>query len=122
MRKNIGYHPRLDSDNRVKVVGGSFGGTIDMETVERLVKAHFTVIVKPSGRPVFVDKQGREVSLYISVDPAGTEAGRVALLDYWAERNRLEEAEREERAELMARIEDMDTDALRKLLGDAKEN
>ena len=79
MSKNIGYHTRLCSDNSVKVVGGSFGGRIDDDTVNRLVNAHLTVIIKPSGRGVFVDRESREVSLYLSIDPLETEAGRKAL-------------------------------------------
>lgn len=36
---NIGYHTRLDGENSKKISGGSFGGSFDMETVERLVCA-----------------------------------------------------------------------------------
>ncbi len=93
MRKNIGYHTRLDSNNTVKVVGGSFGGSFDWETVERLVKAHFTVKIQPSGRAVFVDREGRAVSLYVSVDPDQTEAGKLALAE---DRKAREEAQRVE--------------------------
>lgn len=75
--KNIGYHTRLVSDG-TKVTGGSFGGAIDMETVNRLVRAHFEVAIKPSGRGVFVDKQGREVWLYLGIDATRTEKGKVA--------------------------------------------
>lgn len=82
MSVNIGYHTRLYSNNAVKVVGGSFGGQIDMETVERLVKAHFSVKIKPSGSGVFVDKEGREVSLYLSVDPLKTTTGKAAKTEY----------------------------------------
>ena len=85
--KNIGYHTRLHLNNSVKVVGGSFGGSLDIETANRLVNAHFTVIVKPSGRPVFVDREGREVSLYISVDPEATEKGKEAVKVYCRERD-----------------------------------
>lgn len=91
MRKNIGYHTRLDSNNTVKVCGGSFGGSFDWETVERLVKAHFTVKIQPSGRAVFVDKEGRAVSLYFSVDPDMTLAGKAALAE---DRKAREEAQR----------------------------
>lgn len=82
MSKNIGYHTRLDGNNTVKLTGGSFGGSFDIETVNRLVKSHFTVSVKNSGRLVFVDKTGREVSLYFTVDPQATEAGQVVLKEY----------------------------------------
>ena len=114
-RKNIGYHTRLYSDNTVKVVGGSFGGRIDMETVERLTRL-FTVIVKPSGTAVFVDKNGREVRLYLSVDPDTTEIGKQALKDYRLEKERRDNEEREEREELMSQIDDMSSDEIRWLL------
>lgn len=92
--KNIGYHTRLDNNNTIKVVGGSFGGSIDMETVNRLVMSHFTVVVKNSGRPIFVDKQGREVSLYLNVDAGSTEKGAEALKAWRVElAKRLEEEE-----------------------------
>lgn len=84
--KSIGYHTRLDNNNTIKVVGGSFGGAIDMATVNRLVSSHFTVVVKNSGRPVFVDKQGREVSLYLNVDAGSTEKGARVLKEWRAER------------------------------------
>lgn len=80
--KNIGYHTRLIGNNSVKVCGGSFGGQVDQETVERLVNAHFSVTIKPSGRAVFVDREGREVALYLSVDPDTTTKGKEALKQY----------------------------------------
>lgn len=93
MSKNISYHTRLDSNNTVKVVGGSFGGSIDMETVNRLTRL-FTVIVKNSGTPVFVDREGREVRLYLAVDVGSTEKGAQALKAWRAERaKQLEEEE-----------------------------
>jgi hypothetical protein len=46
--------------------------------VDRLVNCHFSVFIKASGRPVFVDGQGREVSLYLSIDP-GMTVGREAI-------------------------------------------
>lgn len=101
MHKNIGYHTRLYSNSAVKVCGGSFGGGLDSDTVERLVKSHFTVTIKPSGTPVFVDKEGREVYLYISVDARETEAGKAALKAYH-EDNRKAWAEQEEQERLNA--------------------
>lgn len=101
--KNIGYHTRLWANHTVKVCGGSFGGSIDNETVERLVKSHFTVTVKPSGNAVFVDKECREVSLYLSVDAGATEAGKAAL-KAWNEANRKIWAEQEEQ-ERFAQLE-----------------
>ena len=96
--KNIGYHTRLYSDNTVKVVGGSFGGNVDMETANRIAKSHFTVIVKNSGTAVFVDKGGREVKLYLSVDVADTEIGKIAIKE-WREARAKQEAENETRTE-----------------------
>lgn len=96
--KNIGYHTRLYSDNTVKVIGGSFGGSVDMETVNRIAKSHFTVIVKNSGTAVFVDKSGREVRLYLSVDVADTEMGKIAIKE-WREARAKQEAENEARIE-----------------------
>lgn len=83
---NIGYHTRLFDDHSVKIVGGSFGGSIDMETANRLVSAHFTVTVKHSGTAVFVDRMGREVRLYISVDANKTAKGVIALKEWRAAR------------------------------------
>ncbi|USN14397.1 hypothetical protein KABACHOK_05840 [Brevundimonas phage vB_BpoS-Kabachok] len=80
--KNVGYHTRLKSDNTVKAAGGSFGGDFGQETAERLVKHHFTVKVRPSGSLTFVDRQGREVSLYMTIDPETTEAGKAALAEH----------------------------------------
>lgn len=104
MLKNIGYHTRLDGKNSVKVTGGSFGGSLDVETANRLVRSHFTVIVKPSGRPVFVDRGGREVSLYISVDPEITDKGIEAMSAYRKAEN--------ERRRLYAAAEEATTNAL----------
>lgn len=95
--KNIGYHTRLYSDHNVKVVGGSFGGQVDQETIERLTRL-FTVVIKPSGTPVFVDREGREVRLYITVDPASTNIGKKAVLEY-NEKRRAESAKALETAQ-----------------------
>ena len=89
--KNIGYHTRLYRDPATKVVGGSFGGSLDIDTANRLVKAHFTVVVKPSGMPVFVDREGREVFLYFSVDARETELGKKVLAEWRKERAAQEE-------------------------------
>ena len=92
MSKNIGYHTRLRSDDSIKVVGGSFGGHIDMETIERLTRL-FVVKVLPSGTPIFVDNKGRQVRLYITVDAGMTTKGLEALKAWHAERERLEAEE-----------------------------
>jgi hypothetical protein len=94
---NIGYHTRLYKDNNVKVTGGSFGGAIDRDTVERL-SGLFEVKVLQSGTPVFVDREGREVRLYLSVDPQMTNKGALALQNYRIEQARLDR-EREQQAE-----------------------
>lgn len=83
MHKNICYHTRLHGDQTVKVVGGTFTGTFSAETIEHLVNNYFDVYIYPSsGNPVFIDKQGRKVSLYISVDPLSTEKGKAALAEH----------------------------------------
>ena len=87
---NIGYHTRLDSNNTIKTSGGSFGGELSLETANRLVNAFFTVAIKNTGRSVFVDRYGREVSLYISVDAAATKKGQEALKVYHAERYKMQ--------------------------------
>ena len=107
MSKNIGYHTRLYTDNTRKIVGGSFGGQIDAETVERLVNLHFEVFVKPSGRAVFVDQQGREVHLYLSVDPENTEKGKNALTSWRRRRNAELEANRERMEAEEAEVESL---------------
>lgn len=79
MHKSINYHTRgaMTGD---KVMGGSFGGAFDMDTVNRLIRQHtYQVVVKPSGNPVFVDVVGREVNIYFSVDPRMTDAGKASL-------------------------------------------
>jgi len=88
---NIGYHTRLDRDNRVKIVGGSFGGTLCIDTANHLVNSHFEVKIKPSGRAVFVDREGREVSLYMSIDPDTTTKGKEVIKAYQEEKFRKEQ-------------------------------
>lgn len=94
MSNNIGYHTRLNGANNTKVSGGSFGGFFDIETANRLANAFFTVVIKPSGFAVFVDKDGREVSLYFTVDASKTEMGKEALKQFHKAR---ETAEREQK-------------------------
>lgn len=109
MRKNISYHTRLDCNNTVKVVGGSFSGSFDMETVNRLVNSQFTVRVKNSGRAVFVDGKGNEVSVYVVVDPDTTEAGKLAIAEERKTRAALQAVEDEKQArinELLSNLSD----------------
>jgi len=119
--KNIGYHTRLYSDNTKKIVGGSFGGSIDQQTVERLVKSHFTVVVKPSGTAVFVDRDGREVRLYFSIDACATEKGREALVVYRKEKEKLdrlaEESEIERERVLRELTDDLTIEQIKEILG-----
>ncbi|QGH45024.1 hypothetical protein [Bacteriophage Phobos] len=116
MRANIGYHTRSDGNNTVKLTGGSFGGAVDQATIERLVRAHFTVRVKPSGRAVFVDREGRDVSLYLTVDPDSTEAGKAALRADRLRRETVERQEHERRRDVLDALDDMSTEELAELL------
>lgn len=110
---SIGYHTRNGS---TKIVGGSISGSFDMETVNRLVKHRFTVRVRNSGSLVFVDKEGREVSLYITVDPSSTEAGKIAASAARAERERRTAEEETKRHRIEQLLEGMSYDeALRRL-------
>lgn len=98
--KNIGYHTRLYGNNTIKISGGSFGGSLGIETANRLVSAYYTVTVKSSGTPVFVDRQGREVYLYITVDAGETDAGKAAMAEYYKAQAVLEKAEEALEAEV----------------------
>jgi hypothetical protein len=91
---NIGYHTRLYADNARKITGGSFSGSLDIETANRLVKSSFTVSVKHSGTCVFVDREGREVRLYITVDADATTEGQLAKKLWLKEREIKEEVRR----------------------------
>lgn len=117
MHKSIGYHTRLDGNNTVKIVGGSFGGSFDIETINRLVKSQFSVRVKPSGRLVFVDKGDREVSLYFTVDPQVTDAGKLALSEYRKQCANREQEETAKMERVQALIDSMSADELLDKLG-----
>jgi hypothetical protein len=106
---NIGYHTRLWTNNE-KIAGGSFGGQIDMDTVERLTKAFFTVEVLNGGTPVFVDRNGRVVRLYLSVDAASTDIGKAELRVWRNEQERLEQEETERRSRQDAVVENLMAD------------
>lgn len=105
--KSISYHTRLYSDNSRKIVGGSFRGSIDIETANRLVESQFTVAVKPSGHPVFVDKEGREVSLYLHVDAASTEQGIKALAAWRSARSKQDREDQARRAIESTELEEL---------------
>lgn len=120
---NIGYQTRLDGADSTLLSSGSFGGSIDQSTVDRLVNNNFDVKVLNSGRPVLVDRQGRRVRLYLSVDPLRTEKGKAAY-HWWLEHERTRraaEADREEklREELDAMVDQIGlATVLAKLKGD----
>ena len=120
MYKNIDYQTRLYTDPNIKCVAGSFGGGIDIETVNRLVNNNFDVVIKPSGFPVFVDRKGREVYLYLTVSPSITEKGK-KVIEEWtaAERKREKELEKQQeqmREEIDSLIDSMGYDeAIKKL-------
>lgn len=117
MKKSIGYHTRLHTNNNVKIVGGTFGGDISLETANRLVSSHgYTVIIKPSGNPVFVDKEGREVSLYFTIDPALTEIGRKAIEENNRKQAALRRIEEEKEEEIYNILSSMSNDEILKLL------
>ncbi len=117
MKKSIGYHTRLHTNNNVKIVGGTFGGDISLETANRLLSAHgYTVIIKPSGNPVFLDKEGREVSLYFTIDPALTEIGRKAIEENNRKQAALRRIEEEKEEEIYNILSSMSNDEILKLL------
>jgi hypothetical protein len=109
--RNIGYHTRCRANNAVKISGGSFGGQFDMETVERLTRL-FTAKVLNSGRVVFVDRNGRECSLYITVDPEMTEIGKVALAEYHKQRTEIDRREAEKMELAQTLIDGLTADEL----------
>lgn len=115
--KSIGWVARDSNNDNAKLASGSFGGSIDMETVERLIKAHFTLAMRPSGSPTFVDRDGRHVRLYLSIDPRMTEEGR-RLIAQDAEKRRT--AEKELERELDDLLNGLSTEeAIKRLRGDA---
>ena len=107
--KNIGWHTRLYKDPKVKCCTGSFSGDIDLETVDRLVKFHFEVSMLPSGRPVFVDKEGREVLLYFTIDPSSTTKGKEVFQEYLKQKRKEEERQEKIEQEQREEIEDLMT-------------
>lgn len=122
MTSNIGYHTRLYENNTIKCVGGSFGGSLDLQTANRLVKAHFTVTVKPSGTPVFVDRDGREVSLYITVDPTMTDAGKQAVATYVQGKRSRQEEETRKKDRIESLLDGMSLDEALRRLGERGNN
>jgi hypothetical protein len=85
------YHTRDANKNSVKITGGMLHASSHDDAAMKAAH-NLAVIIKPSGSPVFVDRQGREVSLYISVHPEHTEQGKAALRAFQeAEEKRLAE-------------------------------
>lgn len=105
--ERIGYHTRLYSDNTCKVSGGSFGGAMGGDTIERLVNNGYTVTIKPSGVPVFVDIKGREVMLYVTIDAGECSKGRAAIEKHSLEQRAAREARREKDEREQAAIESL---------------
>lgn len=100
MHKSIVYHTH--SMDGVKLCGGSFSGVVDMETVNRLVRAYFTVSVSNSGRAIFIDRKGSEVLLTLTINAGSTDAGAAAVKAWRIEQKaRAEEAARTEEMQRM---------------------
>lgn len=89
----------------MKVTGGMFGGDFSQDTADRLAGRFFTVRVTHTGTPVFVDDRGREVTLYMTVDPARSPAGLKALAAYHADRAAAQKLADEQEARYKAEIE-----------------
>lgn len=117
MNKDIFYQTRLYGNDSIKITGGVFGGSIDLETIERLTKNHFKVVIKNSGHAVFVNNKNQEVNLYIKVDPNITTIGKEAKLKYLEEKKKNLIKEQEQEDTKRALIEElMDTMSLEEIL------
>lgn len=111
------YHARLAENNTVKTVGG----TITAETLDQAAeqicagKRGFTLRAKSGGRVTFVDSRGREVRVYLSIDPVVSPQGRAALAEFnAAEEKRRREViaqEKEKQSKLEALIDSIGIDA-----------
>lgn len=104
---NITYHVRAE-EGQALLKSGSFGGDMSPETVQRMANAHgLTVSIKPSGRAVFVDREGRAVSLYFRADPMATTQGRDAYLAYAQALQAARAAEMKKEAALLDALADL---------------
>jgi hypothetical protein len=112
MGKNISYHTRLYGNDSVKICGGSFGGSIDLDTVQRLVNNHFSVIVKNSGHAVFVDKEAREVNLYLHVSPNETEQAKIAFKEWRLKREKELELEKAKERQIESLLSGLSNDEI----------
>jgi hypothetical protein len=103
-----------------KISGGSLGmaRAIDMNEAAQQVAAMCDVAVSPSGR-VFFKRNGAEVSAYLSIDAAETEAGRQAKnrwLAACAEQRKIDERAGRQWAETNSANAERLADALRACL------
>lgn len=111
------YHIRKDSDNRIKVCGGSVGISNPMdlnEAAEWIAQTH-EVGVSPSGRVMF-KRNGEFVQAYLSIDAADTQKGRAALKAYREQQDELRRKSKEDQEILDAAISNVDQDKLREFL------
>jgi hypothetical protein len=112
----IVYHTRNTQGGKIQ--GGTFGGTFDQETIERLVTSWFTVRELPSGSLCFVDQAGRDVSLYIQIPADGCKAGRILLEAQAKRRAEAEAAEEKLRVEAQNLVDELGPgEAIRRLRG-----
>lgn len=77
----IVYHTRLDGKD-IKLSSGTLQGECDKETINSLVNKLFSVKILASGRAVFVDGDGRNVMLYVTIDPLTTDKGKAAKKEH----------------------------------------
>jgi len=93
MRTNC-YHTR--DGKGVKLTGGMCNASTYEQAAQRAAHG-LTIAFANSGMPIFQDKTGREVSLYLSVHPEHLSNYPVALAAYQeTKRKAREAAEREE--------------------------
>lgn len=90
------YHTR---DNKgTKLTGGMLHASSHDEAAQRAAHG-LTIAFSPSGRAIFRDKTGREVSLFLSVHPEHLSGYAAAQAAYNEERRKAREAAEKEEAE-----------------------
>lgn len=75
LNKTFCYHTRLSNNNTVKLQGGMLHASGIEDAYER-VAAMYTIQVSKtsiSGTPEFIDKEGRKISIYLSVHAEHTD-------------------------------------------------
>lgn len=82
--------------NGEKYSGGTWYCDGDLNQAADQLTASHDIIVTNSGRVSFVDKNGRMISIYLTIDPAETEKGKRVLKEH-NEKKRREEKERQEK-------------------------